>query len=302
PTGSADVSDGDTSNAMAGSLAEDHYGGGAFEAAPTSDAFERRGGTDIGIALHAVLEDLLRRRDGQETSEVAELVVQRFGEQGVNFNDPDRVVAEFLQILRHPLGEAFDHLSLLDLSSSPSVSTVSEMRFTLPLGGAGVVVDRVVELSQAVVAGDPDGPYVEFFQGIALAPAERGRLFHGFLNGSIDLVARVGTDPRRFNVLDYKSNQMKRAPSFAPEGLVGEMALAGYPLQGLLYMVALHRYLGRRLPDYSPGTHLGSICYYYVRGAVGPQVRPGDGLATWDIPADVVVEVSKILAGKGRQR
>ena len=301
-TSTPDLPDGEVTGAMAGALAEDTYGEGELEEAATSDAFERRGGADIGIALHAVLEDLLRSREGRTEVNISDLVVQRFNEQGITFMNPDRVVEEFLQILRHPLGEAFQHLSLFDLRSSPAASTVSEMRFTLPLGGEGLVVDRVVELSEAVVAGDPEGPYVEFFRGIAQAPAERGRLFHGFLNGSIDLVARIGTENRRFNIVDYKSNQMKRASSFAPDGLAAEMALAGYPLQGLLYMVALHRYLGRRLPDYLPKTHLGSICYFYVRGAVGPHVRPGDGLATWDIPSDVVVEVSKILAGQGRQR
>ncbi len=302
PVAPADLPIGDATNGMAGALAEDTYGDGELEDAATSEAFERRGGTDIGIALHAVLEDLLRSRDALNHDDVAELVTTRFEEQGIVFNDPDRVVAEFLQILHHPLGEAFHGQSLFDLKSSPSASTVSEMRFTLPLGGGGLVVDRVVELSEAVVAGDPEGPYVEFFRGIAQAPSERGRLFHGFLNGSIDLVARIGTDHRRFNVLDYKSNQMKRAPSFAPAGLVSEMALAGYPLQGLLYMVALHRYLGRRMPGYDPASNLGSICYFYVRGAVGPRVLPGDGLATWDLPAEVVVEVSKILAGQGRKR
>jgi hypothetical protein len=33
-----------------------------------------------------------------------------------------------------------------------------------------------------------------------------------------------------------------------------------YPLQAHLYLVALHRHLSWRLPDYNPEQHLGGIC------------------------------------------
>ena len=36
------------------------------------------------------------------------------------------------------------------------------------------------------------------------------------------------------------------------------MAAAHYPLQALLYAVALHRYLRWRLPSYDPDAHLGA--------------------------------------------
>ncbi len=37
------------------------------------------------------------------------------------------------------------------------------------------------------------------------------------------------------------------------------MQRAHYPLQALLYLVALHRYLRWRLPGYDPAAHLGGV-------------------------------------------
>ena len=53
------------------------------------------------------------------------------------------------------------------------------------------------------------------------------------------------------------------------------MVDAHYPLQALLYCVALHRYLRWRLPGYDPDTHLGGVLYLFVRGmsALEPTVR-----------------------------
>ena len=53
---------------------------------------------------------------------------------------------------------------------------------------------------------------------------------------------------------------------------------AHYPLQALLYVVALHRYLRWRLRGYDPDVHLGGVLYLFVRGmsAVEPAAG-GDG-------------------------
>ena len=44
------------------------------------------------------------------------------------------------------------------------------------------------------------------------------------------------------------------------------MAEAHYPLQALLYSVALHRYLRWRQPAYDPDRHLGGVLYLFLRG------------------------------------
>ncbi len=53
------------------------------------------------------------------------------------------------------------------------------------------------------------------------------------------------------------------------------MSEHGYHLQYLLYCVAVHRYLRRRLVDYDYDRHFGGVYYLFVRG-----VRP-----EWQYPA-----------------
>ena len=73
------------------------------------------------------------------------------------------------------------------------------------------------------------------------------------------------------------------------------MLQAHYPLQALLYEVALHRFLRWRLPDYDPDRHLGGVLYLFLRGMCGPGVvlrrrhaspasSPGSHRRRWSSP------------------
>jgi exodeoxyribonuclease V beta subunit len=53
------------------------------------------------------------------------------------------------------------------------------------------------------------------------------------------------------------------------------MAHHHYPLQANLYLVALHRYLRWRLPDYRPERDLGGSVYVFLRGVPGPLEHGG---------------------------
>src|SRR3546814_17657081 len=75
------------------------------------------------------------------------------------------------------------------------------------------------------------------------------------------------------------------------------MMRSHYPLQALLYSVALHRYLRWRLPDYDPHRHLGGAQYQFVRGMLGPDSPPECGVFDWKPPAQLTVELSDLLAG-----
>jgi exodeoxyribonuclease V beta subunit len=79
------------------------------------------------------------------------------------------------------------------------------------------------------------------------------------------------------------------------------MAEHHYPLQALLYEVALHRYLRWRVRDYEPGRHLGGIAYLFVRGMAGagtPLVGGSPhGVFNWSVPARLVTSLSDLLDG-----
>ena len=86
----------------------------------------------------------------------------------------------------------------------------------------------------------------------------------------------IGAGVPRFLVVDYKTNWLgprrRAAQRLAlPAGGAGaEMQRDHYPLQAILYMVALHRYLRWRMPGYDPATNLAGVLYLFLRGMVGP--------------------------------
>ena len=84
-----------------------------------------------------------------------------------------------------------------------------------------------------------------------------------------------------------------------PAALTAEMYRRHYGLQALLYVVALHRYLRWRLPDYEPGRHLAGVLYLFVRGMAGPGTPLVDGtpcgVFAWRAPTDAVEAISDAL-------
>ena len=95
-----------------------------------------------------------------------------------------------------------------------------------------------------------------------LADPSLDRTLRGYLTGSLDLVLRLPGE--RFAVVDYKTNRLAPASETAPldawhyrpAALRAEMYHAHYPLQALLYTVALHRYLRWRLAVLRPVAEL----------------------------------------------
>ena len=111
----------------------------------------------------------------------------------------------------------------------------------------------------------------------------------------------------RHVVVDYKTNRLHEfaatspLEAYRPDRLVGAMTHSDYPLQALLYSVALHRYLRWRLAGYSPEQHLGGIAYLFVRGMVGPATPRSNGapygVFSWRPPAATVIALDELFAG-----
>ena len=92
------------------------------------------------------------------------------------------------------------------------------------------------------------------------------RELRGLMKGYVDLVFAFDG---RYHVLDYKTNFLgTRSADYRSEALDAAMREHHYGLQALIYSVALHRYLGRRIDDYDPAQHLGEAWYLFVR-AIG---------------------------------
>ena len=132
-----------------------------------------------------------------------------------------------------------------------------ELEFAFPVAGLerGRLATRLRE------GGYPD-PFPPSPAGRPDEPPPRP--IGGFLRGFVDLVVEHGG---RWYVIDYKSNWLGPSPAdYAREAVAAAMGSSAYPLQYLLYLVALHRYLDLKLPGYDYDRHVGGVFYLFVRG------------------------------------
>jgi exodeoxyribonuclease V beta subunit len=264
------------------------------------------GGTAFGTLVHAVLE----HTDPGAVDLPGELGERcRLATPRVPGVDPDELAAALVPVLSTPLGPAPDDLALRDV---PLADRLAELEFELPLAGgdtpvgAGSTLDDIAALLRRhLPAGDVFAPYAD---QLAAAGLGAGRL-RGYLTGSLDAVLRLpgpGGKPR-YVVVDYKTNRLARVDEqlttwhYRPQAMAEAMMAAHYPLQLLLYCVALHRFLRWRQPGYDPARHLGGGLYLFVRGMCGPDTPVVDGarcgVMAWRPPDALVVELSALLAG-----
>jgi exodeoxyribonuclease V beta subunit len=188
-----------------------------------------------------------------------------------------------------------------------------ELDFEIPLAGGDMrpAVDaRLIDVSLADLGellarhlddGDPLRPYADRLR----TPGLGGQSLRGYLSGSIDVVLRVPGG--RYLVVDYKTNwlgpndQPLTAAAYSRDRLVEAMLHSDYPLQALLYIVVVHRYLRWRQPGYDPAQHLGGVLYLYVRGMCGPDTPEEDGhpagVFSWQPSPALVTALSDLLDG-----
>ena len=220
--------------------------------------------------------------------------------------------AALLPAFRTPLGPLAGQRTLADI---PRADRLAELGFELPLAGGEVTQAEIVVADLAAVLRDhlaPDDPLARYPEALA-DPALASQTLRGFLTGSIDAVLRVH-DPEaepRYLVVDYKTNWLGRLDGhpllvgdYAPPRMAEAMLRAHYPLQALLYSVAVHRLLRWRQPGYDPDRHLGGVLYLFVRGMAGPQTPVVDqvpcGVFSWRPSAALVSELSDLLDGGRR--
>jgi exodeoxyribonuclease V beta subunit len=259
------------------------------------------GGALVGTVVHGVFErtDFAAPELG---AALEEALAQELTWHNVDLGDRATVVAGLRTALESPLGPLADGIALRDVTRA---DRLDELGFEIPLVGgdsprAPLDLGAVADLLEARLdPGDPVARYASRLRDPAL-----GRTLRGYLTGSLDLVLRMRDD--RFVLADYKTNRLG-APGealsawhYRPEALQAEMVAAHYPLQALLYEVALHRYLRWRLAGrYDPDRHLGGVLYLFVRGmsAVEPADVDGQpcGVWSWRAPAGLVESLSDLF-------
>jgi exodeoxyribonuclease V beta subunit len=258
-------------------------------------------GTTFGTIVHAVLEHL-DPTSADLAGAVGEQVAAELSWSGRPVLDQDGLTAALLSALRTPLGDLVGGRSLADIAPR---DRLTELDFELPLRGGDRPngTSRLGELADLLHEQLPPEDRLAGYADLLAEPVLNEVVLKGYLAGSIDAVLRVDG---RYVVVDYKTNRLgvPDAPltawDYRETAMAEAMIEAHYPLQALLYDVALHRFLRWRLADYDPARHLGGVLYLFLRGMCGPDVRFADGtipgVFAWQPPANLVTAVSDLLA------
>jgi exodeoxyribonuclease V beta subunit len=257
-------------------------------------------GATFGSLVHAVLETA----DPGAPDLAAELTEQVRRHAAGWAVDVDRAELGASLVPMHdtPLGPLAGGLTLRQIGVR---DRLRELDFEIPLAGgdlhesaANVSLSDVGELLRSHLADDdPLSSYADRLTSAGLGDQP----LRGYLAGSIDVVLRL--PEQRYLVADYKTNHLgETAADFSFARLAEAMLHSDYPLQALLYVVVLHRFLRWRQPGYDPARHLGGVLYLFVRGMCGAQtpVYPDSnghpaGVFGWSPAPELVVAISDLL-------
>ena len=240
-------------------------------------AFPR--GAKAGIFLHEIFE----RLDFTAAADtLAPLVAELLGRHGFAAEWRGAVCSMVHNVLQAPLGEDGFCLARIGMESR-----LTELEFFFPL--ASISSER---LRGAVsrFSGEPfPVDMAGLFSRLSFAPVQ------GMLRGFMDLVVEHGG---RYYILDWKSNHLgNRVEDYDRTGMRREMEQSLYPLQYLLYTVALDNYLRLRIAGYDYDRHFGGVYYLFLRGVDGR----GNGVFADRPPKPFIEELSAALVGSGAE-
>ncbi len=251
------------------------------EALPQLQALATLKGPAFGDSLHALLEATLL---GEPLDPAAQLAAAGLlsGDPALDAPAAAAVGALVQATLNSELAPGLTLAGLSPRAKRP------EFGFAFALGGATPTELRALLAEHGLAELWP------------VTDAERA--LGGLMVGAIDLVYEW---QGRFHVLDYKTNWLgERASDYRPEALEPAMRVHHYPLQALIYTVALHRYLSRRMVridaggqihfDYDPARHLGEAWYLFVRGL---GTGPNHGIWRRGFPVELIVALDAALDG-----
>ncbi len=230
--------------------------------------FSFPGGARTGSCLHSLFEEWdLSNLDRGALTEHVRLGLRRFGIE-------EQWVPAAVEMMENVLGVPLDGISLRLAGINPG-QRVTEMEFLFPLQSGEAFLKTLTDPA--------NGLALEFRNA---AESLNVRRLNGFMKGFIDIVFEAGG---RYFIADYKSNRLGSSiEDYAPGRLLDVMAAEHYYLQYLIYTIAIHRYLAKRIPGYDYDRHFGGGFYIFLRG-----VRSADGNSAsiyHDRPSRALVE------------
>jgi exodeoxyribonuclease V beta subunit len=250
--------------------------------------FELPTGTHAGHFLHEVLENLdFPTARGETLGKVVRDLLDRYGglcARRVSVEEGDRDWAPVVEeLVTNVLDTWLDPAGRVRLRDLAAADRIAEMEFHFPAAGLDPGALR------EVLGLSPD--HAGSAEGLGFQP------MRGLMRGFIDLVLR---HEGRFYIVDYKSNRLGgRLAAYEREGMRDAIRHHHYDLQYLIYTLALHRFLGWRLPGYDYERHFGGVYYLFLRG-----MRPelGSDCGVWhDRPPFELIDALDGLFGGQRE-
>ena len=233
------------------------------------DRFSFPRGAQAGTCLHAIFEFLDFASD--DDIAIHALVNKTLLQYGFETHWT-AVVCDWVKSVCNTELSAHSGLKLNRLSHS---QRLDELAFYFPV--AGLSVSGIQQSLLPLLA--PESPLAKVISQLQFFDLT------GFMKGFIDLVFE---DQGRFYIVDYKSNHLgHQQTGYQTDELNQAMISHDYPLQYLIYSLALHRYLRLRLPDYDPEQHLGGAYYLFIRGI---QPEWGQAGVFYDKPSVAVLD------------
>ena len=227
-------------------------------------------GPIAGTCLHKILERI-DFNDIENQTKISSIIEEELNIVNISnsFIEPINILLK--RIANIPLGGPLGKFKMKNLNSK---SSIKELKFDIPICHEANPINTL-ELSSIFredIQNKYGSDYINKLMNLNIYSS-------GFLTGSIDQVFADNPNHEiaKWWVLDWKSNWIgsplssRRCFSCGPSNysmsrMDEEMYHHHYPLQAHIYLLALHRFLNWRLPDYSPQKHLGGYIYVFLRG------------------------------------
>jgi exodeoxyribonuclease V beta subunit len=262
-------------------------------------------GTYIGTVIHEIFEhfDTAAPSIGNEITRLVDIHAS-----GPSLLSSRKELIDGLVLAAQtPLGPLMGGASLATI---PSRDRLPELSFEMGLAhlSKDVCVKKIGDvLLEMLPSTDPLIHYAQL-----LSSEQFNIPLAGLINGSIDAVLRVknADGVEKLFITDYKSNRLdeeddeRLIDAYHPTRLVHAMEHHHYPLQAILYGVAVHRFLRWKAPAVSSDDAIGGVAYFFLRGMVNDPAFVDDqgcpyGVFQWTAPTGLWSRLSNVLAGVG---
>ncbi len=206
-------------------------------------------GAQAGIFMHGIFEKLNFVSPSDEA--ISELVAQGLARYNYKSEWQPYITAMVHNVLATPLSPTG-----FTLGNLKKGSWATELEFFFPLHFINSTLLGELLISHGVLSGGVDLALLA--QSLHFKPVK------GMLMGFMDMVFEEGG---RYYLLDWKSNHLGNSlDNYGQAAMTQAMQSNLYPLQYLLYTVALNRYLSLRVNNYRYTTHFGGVIYVFLRG------------------------------------